>query len=201
MKDLTKDLHAREFSSKEKFDYFICGVSGALFAYIGQTYTPHKLDYWFYFLTPVALLVLTLSFAAGLKRIQTVNQFIKLNRMSMRDYEDSINITEALEKGHTSYIDASGKSMSRQELAISRELSQEFMNDADKKMESLETKANAYGNARDVFLIIGFVLILGSKILQPYEVDMKNTPKANEPPKVKILQQVPPSLVNSTNKP
>ncbi len=33
--------HYRE--AEQKLDYFVCGISGALFAYLGQHYIPHKL--------------------------------------------------------------------------------------------------------------------------------------------------------------
>jgi hypothetical protein len=38
------DLFSKSHDSNEKFDYFMCSVAGALFAYLGQTFTPEKLS-------------------------------------------------------------------------------------------------------------------------------------------------------------
>jgi hypothetical protein len=84
-------LYHKEYESFQKLDYFICGVAGALFAYIAQTYTPHVLNSWFYFLTPAALLSLTICFGCGLRGMQLSNETAKLNRESHFAAEQSIN--------------------------------------------------------------------------------------------------------------
>jgi hypothetical protein len=55
--------------SSEKFDYFVCGVSGALFAYLGQKFdgTTPILAFSFEL---AALGALATSFYYGLKRIE-----------------------------------------------------------------------------------------------------------------------------------
>src|ERR1035437_1606045 len=80
MNEISKAIYEREHTSVEKFDYFVCSVAGALFAYIGQTYTPHKLDSLHSVLMPLALLYLTLCFGFGFKRIQLSNIGTKLNK-------------------------------------------------------------------------------------------------------------------------
>ena len=119
-------------------------------------------------LTPIALFALTLSFASGCKRIQLITEYVKQNRLSMRDYEDSIHITETLNTLTPPYINATGEQITTEQLKINRQLHTESMKDADKKMETLEKFAVSYGRARDIFLIFGFLLILASKVFQPY---------------------------------
>jgi hypothetical protein len=93
-------------------------LAGALFAYIGQTYTPHKLDDWYYWLMPLALICLTICFLCGWRRLQLANKATETNR-----------------KTH---------------------------------FAAEERCADLFGNWRNFFLIAGFILILASKILQPY---------------------------------
>jgi hypothetical protein len=171
MSDLfsAKDLFSREHSSKEKFDYFICSVAGALFAYIGQTYTPHKLDSWFYYLTPLALFLLALSFACGLIRIYVSNDVIKLNKYIMRNFEDCISISEELRKGSTTFTDHAGNVLSRKDLEDKRVLKNKLIKHDESQIQSRNTIARLLGVGRDLFLTFGFILILGSKILQPYQ--------------------------------
>ena len=38
------DLFSKQHASNEKLDYFMCTVAGALFAYIGQTFSPEKVS-------------------------------------------------------------------------------------------------------------------------------------------------------------
>ena len=63
----------------DKFDYFVCGSSGALFAYIAQTYVPQKLALWYPLLEPLALLLLAGSFVVGLLRIESCGHLGTLN--------------------------------------------------------------------------------------------------------------------------
>jgi hypothetical protein len=65
MNETSFDLFSKEHAASERFDYFVCGIAGALFAYIGQAYTPHTFGSRYYYLMPAALL-LTVSFLFGL---------------------------------------------------------------------------------------------------------------------------------------
>jgi hypothetical protein len=80
-------IYEKEHASVQKLDYFLCGFAGALFAYIGQNYTPHKLDNWFYCLMPLALFCLTISLGFGLRRLQISNDVTKLNKEIVLAYE------------------------------------------------------------------------------------------------------------------
>jgi hypothetical protein len=62
-------LYKAHRESSEKFDYFVCGVSGALFAYLGQKFdgtTPVLA----FILEVAALGALATSFYYGLKRVE-----------------------------------------------------------------------------------------------------------------------------------
>ena len=99
MNDKSFELYSKERASGEKFDYYICSAAGALFAYIGQTYSPHTFDSWFYCLTPTALLALTVCFGVGLWSINISKNVTTLNKEVILLIEESTQILELLQQG------------------------------------------------------------------------------------------------------
>jgi hypothetical protein len=141
MSEKSFDLYSLERASGEKFDYYICGAAAALFAYIGQTYTPHILDSWFYFLTPVALLALTICFGIGLWSIAISKDITTLNKEILLRLEESTKILELLRTSNGDVFDSPKEpSKSRTELIAkveaNREIANEIHNDAMKKIEN-----------------------------------------------------------------
>jgi hypothetical protein len=83
------EVYRRSHEAAEKLDYFICGVGGALFAYIGQNYIPHKLEFGISLLEPLALIFLAGAFFAGLKRIETCNAQTNINHEQLKLNDES----------------------------------------------------------------------------------------------------------------
>jgi len=97
MHEISKAIYDRgDSGSVEKFDYFVCSVAGALFAYVGQNYTPHKLDSTYSVLTPLALVYLILSFGFGFRRIYIANIAKKLNKEFVKEHGDCIHLTKII---------------------------------------------------------------------------------------------------------
>jgi hypothetical protein len=63
------ELYKKSQDAADKFDYFVCAVSGSLFAYIAEHYSPKPLAIDVYLLEPISLLLLAASFICGVKRI------------------------------------------------------------------------------------------------------------------------------------
>jgi hypothetical protein len=167
-------LYEKAHASIQRLDYFLCGFAGALFAYIGQNYSPHKLENWFYYLMPVALVCLTISLAFGLRRLQISNDVTELNKDVASDSETCISIHAELlrhqesEKPFLSCNILIGENLNAQQL---EELKTEKQKKAKENtiLAKLKIKrANLHGCFQNIFLITGFLLILASKILQPY---------------------------------
>jgi len=167
-------LHEKSLASVEKFDYFLCGFAGALFAYIGQNYTPHKLDSWFYCLIPAALACLTVSLAFGLRRLQISIAVTELNKKIVGVFEQCESINAELARHAESkepVLSANiltGEKLDWQGLVdLQKKLRGQAKEDTD--IAKLKFKrADLYGSCQNIFLIAGFLLILASKILQPY---------------------------------
>ena len=169
MNEKSFDLYSKERTSGEKFDYYICSAAGALFAYIGQTYAPHIFDSWYFFLTPIALLALTICFGIGLWTISISKLVTTLNKEVVLLLEESTQILQLLGNSDGEFFDSpKQKRATRAELVAKVETNRVSMNkmreDAMKEIE----KADMLNFIRNLSLGLGFLLILASKVLQPY---------------------------------
>ena len=64
------DLFKRGYEAVETFDYYICAVIGAVFAYEMEHYSPHKIHCDLHLIEPLALALLGVSFICGILRLQ-----------------------------------------------------------------------------------------------------------------------------------
>jgi len=168
MNDQSFELFSKEYDANQKFDYFVCSVAGALFAYIGQTYAPHILNSWFYLITPIALLFLTLCFGCGFLVIHEQNYLTKLNTDLLRAHEECARLAQLLEKPDAHFMTHLGEQHDRN--SIKAQWSGkivEFKGIRKKAFKNL-ARAKKLATARNCLLTIGFALILLSKVLQPY---------------------------------
>jgi hypothetical protein len=166
-------LWSKEHESFQKLDYFLCGVAGALFAYIGQTYTPHKLDFWYFWLMPLALLCLTICFMCGLRRLQLACKVTESNRKShfaaeQSSYYYDILVEHAKDPQRRTFNRHTNKEQTVAELEQLLKKFQMEKAEFETKWQNEESWADFFGNVRTLFLIFGFILILASKVLQPY---------------------------------
>jgi hypothetical protein len=166
-------LFDKEYQSFQKLDYFLCSIAGALFAYIGQTYVPHKLDNWYHWLMPLALLCLTVSFLCGLRRMQHINLGLEANRKAHFAAEQSgvfFDILVEFKKNPNYEVsDRSTRKQLTHKDALQRKLeweTEQSVNNA--KCKAAEKIVDRFGFVRTSFLVLGFLLILASKVLQPY---------------------------------
>lgn len=169
MNEKSFELHSKEHASGEKFDYYICSAAGALFAYIGQTYTPHVFDSWYFFLTPIALLALTVCFGIGLWTISISKLVTTLNKEVVLLLEESTQILELLGNGDGEFFDSpKQKRATRVELVAKVETNKVSMNEMREDAMKEIKKADTLNFIRNLSLGVGFLLILASKVLQSY---------------------------------
>jgi hypothetical protein len=169
MNEKSFELYSKERASGEKFDYYVCSAAGALFAYIGQTYTPHTFDSWYFFLTPTALLALTSCFGIGLWTISISKDVTTLNKEVVLLLEESTQILELLRTSNGEFFDSpKQKRATRTELTAKVETNRASMDEM--RVDAMEkiTQANRLNLIRNLSLTVGFLLILASKVLQPY---------------------------------
>ncbi len=175
MHEISKAIYDRgNTDSVEKFDYFIVSVAGALFAYVGQGYVPHKFDSVFSALMPLALVFLILAFVFGCRRIYLANIGKKLNKEFVKEHEDCRNLTETIDKYHSSqtlvapFDKITGKTVTIEYLTERRDKKIAYKKELERKARLKIKWANSHEKFRDICLVLGFVLILAAKIFQPY---------------------------------
>jgi hypothetical protein len=158
---------ARE--AQQKFDYFITGVAGALFAYIAQTYAPKELALAPSSLEPFALVSLALAFYFGLRRIEASVVVMRLNH-EMLDYQEKAgNMTKAMSEGRGSGFNPhSGDIIHGHEIPARREAYMQQAKAAESRAESAANRGERHYARRNLFLYSGFAAIFLAKLLQPY---------------------------------
>jgi hypothetical protein len=202
MGDRSTGIYGMAHAATEKFDYFICSVTGALFAYIAQTYQPQKIDNIFSILQTLSLLILFVSFFSGIRRIQLVNLNTRINHAMLQASEKAGKITTALidyRPADSFHNQASGERTNREDLERKRADYIKEANKMEANLPVIQSKAVRCGRVRDVFLLLGFVTIFSSKILQPYQLDPSHRSHATAPANNTTTQSMPPGL-NHTNK-
>lgn len=155
--------------AQQKFDYFVTGISGALFAYIAQTYTPERIAFSPAILEPASLVCLAVSFFLGVRRIATYVTTVKLNHDMLDHGEKAGSCTDAmLNGGHTMFDRQSGEVASRHDFEVQRQFHMKQAESARIDMELASSRFERIGYHRDWWLYCGFGAIFLSKILAPY---------------------------------
>ncbi len=172
MESRSADMYGKAHEGSEKFDYFVCGISGALFAYIGQQYTPHKIEFSLSLLEPLSLVFLLLSFYAGLKRIETVNKCTMVNHKILEAAESARNLADQLREAGESFCDpADGRVIGRIEMDRLRRRQVEISREWAARLAPVKRKALLEYRSRNRWLILGFSAIFLSKLAQPYSTE------------------------------
>jgi hypothetical protein len=149
--------------SSEKFDYFMSGVTGALFAYLGQAldYSSHWIAFW----TGMATLgALAVSFYYGLKRIELAVTLKGGDIRTNRANEDIQYLTERMFKKEMIF---------RGGERITEEMACQIVDDARQEISQTNKTLKVWGDIalklyrkRNLWLFIGFGLLISERILK-----------------------------------
>jgi hypothetical protein len=185
-----------------KYDYFVCTVAGALFAYIGQSYSPHKLNNFSAFAEPLTLLLLTISFWQGAERIKKQIYIVQRNQKMLERKEAAEDIARKLEaeEGNITSNPKMTLLMDGQEITPQQlfNLQNVQLEEAKKIGSELATHikcSNKLASRRDQLLLAGFCALLIAKIIQPYQ-SISAPPSASISATVNIPAQSIPSSLN-----
>ena len=165
-------LFDKEHASRERYVYFICGVSSALVAYIGKDYNPSHPWTVHDKLNISTLVCLIVSFFFGIGRILSYTQGISVNKDVLVAQEEIGNFVDALtyqlankDKGLPISINKkNGKPYSTEEIqARIGELS----TSSDKnsvRMKKWFNFSQVLFVVCHLFLILGFILMIWAKL-------------------------------------
>jgi hypothetical protein len=107
--NLTLELYKKGKDSADKFDYFVCSIAGAIFAYTVQTYCPKPIDSGFSFLEPISLLLLAISFYLGMKRIELCVNLAHMDKNLTASLEAKDSVVSEQLKIAVSRVQSKGK--------------------------------------------------------------------------------------------
>ena len=160
-------VHDNWRQGAEKFDYFVLGVTGALCAYISQTYTPEKLGFNSGTIELLSLILLVCAAVAGFKRVETTIEITRLNHRVLRANEERGAL---ISKSPSQSIvnESTGDILSPQrvqqhlnELALS-------IPTLDLLITKTQSSALRWYRIRNLLILVGFVVLVFAKILSAY---------------------------------
>ena len=169
MSERSDSIYRVGADASEKFDYFITGVAGALFAYIAQTYAPKKFEFSSAVLEPIALVFLAGAFFCGVRRIECVNTAKRLNHQMIDSSEKAGTLLKSLSEASGPYMNTETGEVSDRSQAQQRyERYRERATQADTLLKRVASHAQAYYDSRFRLLVGGFACIFLAKVLSPY---------------------------------
>lgn len=178
-----KILYQVTQSAEQKFEYFLTGAIGAMFAYTVQNYTPHRLDFSPSTLEPIAIICLAGAFICGLKRIECVFHVSGIGYQQHQEIGDA----EKKEAAIWMIVTEPEKHQARQGSTL-ESLEKEAQahrgraQSAEPLLDSLNTKVKRYYTYRNRLMHAGFFLVVVAKIAVPYSNPPKQPNPAPTPP-------------------
>lgn len=154
----------------QKFDYFICGLASALFAYLSQTYKPQPIEWGPALITPLALILLAASVFTGLLKIEQILKLTGANSKLLLFQKNISDLRNAIANRRDGYFTfPTGHIVGPQDyekaLEIIKENEQEIK---DNMSEDIEISLKWY-RIRNLCLGLGFTAVILGKILEPYQ--------------------------------
>jgi hypothetical protein len=170
MSDEILTVFEKETAAREKYIYFVCGVAGALFAYIGKDFSPvHPLT-CVAILTISAMAALALSLAIGMAHIQCFIQALSKNKDILVNKDDLKKCNMSIFKYKTGEANYTRDLMTGEEPTI--EVTEErikaltaIMAQNQQKMHKWVRGALISFTVCHVFLMLGFLLLILSKFV------------------------------------
>lgn len=153
-------------AATEKFDYFVLGLTGALCAYISQTFHPARIGFDPGTLELVSLIVLALSAVAGFRRIELTIGLNRINHQLLRAKEERGALSVA---GPGPVINEStGDIYSPHQVRAHIQAKSEEIPALAARVEFLGKRADAAYRVRNRLIFMGFCSLLFAKVWSAY---------------------------------
>jgi len=151
--------------SMQKFDYFILGISIALFAYLGKDFIPTKLGLNSSTIELIALTALFISIAFGYMRLKCDLTIKSINFKKLHLGETRGALTEAISTNGLKYNANTGDLIDLDKASLEIKVIKEIIEENKVLLKKQQDSSVFLVRVRDVFLVIGFVSILVSKYI------------------------------------
>src|SRR4051812_18255254 len=115
MPERSPQMYQEYRAGARQFDYFLTGLSAAVFAYLGQHYVPHKLTGVVDVMDPAALIALLQSIYFGLRRIENGIEGDRFNFRALNSSEKMAKIHQARSTGGATILNTETGHYSKRE--------------------------------------------------------------------------------------
>lgn len=160
-------IHDYWRQSSEKFDYFVTGMTGALCAYILQTFKPEQISITPNTLELISLLVLIISVYAGFKRIESTVETFKRNHQSLY-LSEQVGQLITNYKGSHLINKATGEIMPPEIVELKIQTLKEIQPKVKGNTDKAATASGNWYKLRNLLLSLGFLILVASKIWSAY---------------------------------
>lgn len=198
---VTFGIYKKAHEAADKFDYFVCSVAGAIFAYDAEHYIPRRFGFDVHLFEPVSLLLLALAFFFGLQKLEHSVHGTHINHDLNDSEEKSCQLAEMLK-------DPKYDEAARQILLRDIQKHRLRVNTLETQLTKASVLARRNYIWRDTFLILGFLAILCAKFLEPYASDVSGVASAtNQTAQIQsqiarpMSSQATPKSTPATNRP
>lgn len=160
-------VHENWRQSSEKFDYFVTGITGALCAYISQTFKPEQISFSPNTLELVSLLILVGSVYAGFKRIESAVETHRHNHHSLHLSEQTGQLMSKFEGQHL-LNEATGEILPAEQVVAKIKYLKKIQPEVESLAETAAQEAGTWYTWRNRLLASGFCLLVAAKVLGAY---------------------------------
>jgi hypothetical protein len=154
--------------STEKFDYFILGVTGALCAFISQTYKPVKIGVNAGTLEVIALLILVFAVIAGFRRLEKTLLITAINHQELHANEARGGMVANLKPAQNILNQATGQIYSPEAAATRIAALTKSIEQLQQQVAPVERAAERHYHVRNYLTLIGFLLVVAAKVWSAY---------------------------------
>ncbi|MFM9912092.1 MAG: hypothetical protein ACKVN9_00980 [Methylophilaceae bacterium] len=154
-------------NAQEKFDYFILGVIGALCAYLSQHIVPAPLALNTGTLELISLIILIASAIAGFLRLEAAVNLFSVAHQKLSLSEKKGQLVSNFQ-GSSMLNTQTGQTLTPKEVVIEVAAIDKALPVLDETSESLKRKTVVLYKARNYLLLIGFLLLVGARLLAAY---------------------------------
>ncbi len=160
-------VHDTWRQASEKLDYFITGLTGALCAYISQTFQPEKISLSPGTLELISLLILVFSVFSGFKRIEKIIQSHAYNHRSLYIAEQTGELVSNYSSG-LAVNKETGEVLTPAQIEERVRKLKEVKPDVDKFADDAASAAGFWYTIRNYALLVGFLTLVASKVWAVY---------------------------------
>jgi hypothetical protein len=168
MSNLSLEAWKNVKQTQQKYDYFMVGLSSTLFAYLGSKFTPEAMSFLQNTFELAALTCILISIIFGVLRLrgEISIQSTDYTKAQAQEHLDVVNKIIHLPYKHMD-LD-SGNEITKSEAIEKQKIISEFVDKSAIGLGKLGGRYEFYFKARDVTLLLGFLLLVVSKFFGVY---------------------------------